>query len=49
MQRRSGRNLPALMGLLAVWYNDLLRVRRPVAVLPYEAVPQSASQPIFSS
>ena len=29
------RNLPVLMGLLAVWYNDFLR-RETVAVLPYE-------------
>src|SRR5262249_12286516 len=29
------RNLPVLMGLLAVWYNDFFRVQT-VAVLPYE-------------
>jgi len=30
-----GRNLPALMGLLAVWYNDFFGAQT-VAVLPYE-------------
>ena len=30
-----GRNLPALMGLLAVWYNDFFG-SQTVAVLPYE-------------
>src|SRR5262249_56996940 len=30
-----GRNLPALMGLLGIWYNDFFGAQ-PVAVLPYD-------------
>jgi glucose-6-phosphate isomerase len=30
------RNLPVLMGLLAIWYNNLWR--QMVAVLPYENI-----------
>ena len=33
--RRSSRNLPVLMGLLAVWYNNFFDAQT-VAVLPYE-------------
>ena len=34
------RNLPVLMGLLSVWYNDFFGAQT-VAVLPYDAVPEA--------
>ena len=33
--RRSSRNLPVLMGLLAIWYNNFFGAQT-VAILPYE-------------
>ena len=42
------RNLPVLMGLLAVWYGDFFGAQT-CGVMPVRAVPEAVSRPTSSS